>query len=219
MVDVDWKTVPVYMMDFEGGPGSGVVEYGVVLLHGGAIRETRSVFCRPTGPISGRDQAVHGVGDSETRGEPPFSSHYALFTEFRRRGVFAAHNRHAENRFLKETWPLPPTVPDWRRGEGKAQEWGPWIDTLALYRSLFPGLSAYGLSDLTSLFHLDAPLRDLAERHCPIGRRKAHCALYDALASALLLLDLERQESLRDRMTLRWCVGISEGGDFQEELF
>jgi DNA polymerase-3 subunit epsilon len=37
---------------------------------------------------------------------------------------------------------------------------------------------------------LQGQLDSLAERHCPSQRRKYHCALYDALASALILRTL-----------------------------
>ena len=219
MIPDDWKQLPVYMMDFEGSALSGVVEFGVAVLEGGAIRSTHTAMCRPTGVISARDREVHGIGEAETRDRTPFSECYKAFVAFRRRGIFAAHNRHAENAFLKATWALPPTVPDWRAGRGEAQEWGPWIDTLSIYRRLYTGLDSYGLGELVELFQCAGAVGELAEKYCPIGRRRAHCALYDAIASSLLLLRLESVEGLEGLMTTRWLLQMSSEQNSQQELF
>lgn len=215
----DWKATRVYMMDFEGSPGSGVVEFGVVSLLGGQIETAETALCRPTGAITDREHEVHGLRAHHVAGSRPFSEAYGQFVEYRRTGVYAAHNRHAENSFLKETWAVPPAVPDWRTGEGFAQEWGPWIDTLSLYRTLYPGLEGYGLGELVDRFDMRPRLDDLAGRWCPPARMKPHCALFDALASALLLLRLEQESTLGDRMSLGWLLQISEGRSSQQELF
>lgn len=219
MAPLNWKDVPVYMMDFEGSPASGVVEFGVVRIEGGAIGETHTELCHPTGAISARDREVHGIGAAQTRGKARFADAYRQFTGFRRAGVFAAHNRHAENTFLKTTWSLPPAVPDWRGGGAEAQEWGPWIDTLSIYRMLYRGLESYGLGELVDAFDLRPALEELARSHCPAGRQRAHCALYDALASSLLLLRLESEPSLTERISLNWLLELSEQSDSQQELF
>ena len=219
MDGLDWKSAHVYMIDFEGSPTSGVVEYGIVHLHAGGIRGAETALCRPTGRISPRDREVHGIGDADAMRHEPFSSHYGQFVELRRQGLFAAHNRHAENSFIKNTWALPPAVPDWRTGTGMAQEWGPWIDTLSLYKAIYPRLESYGLGELTEAFGLRRQLDGLAARHCPGKRSRPHCALYDALASSLLLLYLEGLEEMRDRMSIRWLLQLSQGLEPQQELF
>lgn len=207
------------MMDMEGSSDSGVVEFGVVCLLKGSIERTESALCRPTGSISFRDQGVHGIGPSEASSHPPFSDRYGQFAGYRKAGLLAAHNRHAENRFLKSTWAVPPRVPDWRKGEGTAQEWAPWIDTLALYRALYPGLPSYALGDLVRLFQLEGALQQVALAHCPETRRRPHCALYDALASALLLLRLENEPGLTGRLTVGWLLEQSLATKSQSELF
>lgn len=218
-LEEDWKTQAVWMMDFEGSPTTGVVEAGVVLLQGGELREGHSFLCRPGAAIPERDQAVHGIGLEVARDEPPFAEHYGWFVELRRRGIFAAHNRHAENQFLGRTWPVPPRVPDWTDGGGPVHVWGPWIDTLALYRSFYPGLAGYGLGDLVERFALAGELARAAGRYCPENRRKPHCALYDALASALLLLRLEKEASLRNQLSLGLLLRTSGELSGQRELF
>lgn len=215
----DWKNLPVVMMDFEGGTTSGVIEYGVVILARGEISGVKTAFCRPVGRIAERDYEVHGIREEHIRHEPPFAQAYTEFVGWRRSGIFAAHNRHAENSFLKQTWALPPLVPDRRSGSGQSQEWGPWIDTLSIYRSLYPGLPAYALRELVELFGCRGELEILSERFCPTGRRKFHCALYDALASSLLLLRLDEEGTLQGRVSTGWLVELSVGHSIQEELF
>ena len=207
------------MMDFEGSPSSGVVEYGLVSLRDGEIRSIETALCRPVGHIPEKDRAVHGIEDSSVRSRAPFSDYYEKFVELRRKGVFAAHNRFAENTFIKNVWALPPTVPDWREGASSAQEWGPWIDTLSIYKAIYPGLESYALGALVDRFQVREQLETLAEAHCPESRRKPHCALYDALASALLLLRLEWVDELAGRITTGWLLELSEGRKQQQELF
>lgn len=219
MLDTDWKDQPVYMMDFEGSPSSGVVEYGVVKLYQGKIEMTRSEMCRPTGAILSRDRGVHGISEAEAAERKPFLEAFEQFVGYRRNGVFAAHNRHAENSFLKDTWAVPPVVPDWRSGTGSSQEWGPWIDTLSIYRSVYPHLQSYGLGSLVEAFELAEQLEELGHEHCPEHRCRAHCALYDAIASSLLLLRLEDVESLSGRISTGWLLACSQQTNPQAELF
>ena len=77
-------------------------------------------------------------------------------------------------------------------------DWGPWLDTHALFRQYYPqGLADYKLSTLVQAFQLESRLAELAKEHCPSQRRKAHCALYDAIASALLLIHLMQEPDLQ----------------------
>jgi DNA polymerase-3 subunit epsilon len=219
MAQLDWKSTPVIMMDFEGGPVSGVVEYGWIRLEDGGIKEVETALCRPSGHISEQEAEVHGIRDADVGSRSPFKAYYEKFVELRRQGVFAAHNRFAENTFLKNVWPVPPVVPDWRRPGQAAQEWGPWIDTLSIYKALYPGLESYSLGELVQQFGIQDRLTELAGQYCPQKRSKAHCALYDAIASALLLIQLEDNEELKDRMSLEWLLQLSHGTSSQQELF
>jgi hypothetical protein len=64
----------------------------------------------------------------------------------------------------------------------------------------------------------------LGRAHCPDGRQKYHCALFDALASALLLSYYCR-EFCDERLTLLQLVARSQGNSVkrqkveQRELF
>jgi DNA polymerase III epsilon subunit-like protein len=72
---------------------------------------------------------------------------------------------------------------------------------------------------LVDRFGLRQELQSVGDKHCPPDRCKPHCALFDALASALLLLRLEGESALANRMTLGWLLQISEGRAPQQELF
>lgn len=64
---------------------------------------------------------------------------------------------------------------------------GPWIDTLRVARKAWPGAPSYALEDLIAMLGLKQRVDFL----CP--DKKAHDALYDAVASAMLLSYLLEQ--------------------------
>lgn len=206
-----WKEQSIHVIDFEGSPRYGVVEYGVVTLRSGAVADTRTALCAPAAEMTAKEIALHGIRPKDTLGAPPFDAHRELFFALRKSGLLAAHHASVENGFLKRQWPYPPFSPDLHTSSVLVQKlpqvagWGPWIDTRALYAAIYPGLGSYALGDLVRAFALEAALGELAEKHCPSNRRKAHCALYDALASALLLLRLGDEEGFGG-LTLQWLV-------------
>jgi len=138
---------------------------------------------------------IHGIRTRDTLETEPFSVEQALFFGWRGEGLLGAHNAVVENALLKQVWPHPCFSPAFDGAGSQVAEWGPWVDTLCLYQYAYPGLESYKLADLVSLFGLNAALDALAAERCPEGRRHWHCALYDALASALLLAHLLEQEA------------------------
>ena len=101
-----------------------------------------------------------------------------LFIKARNHGVFCAHNATFENQLLCRYCPvLPGNV-----------TWGPWIDTYGLYKNYLPKGSDCQLGHLVNQFGLENELKSLAEKLCPTQRCRYHCALYDTIACALLLL-------------------------------
>ena len=94
--------------------------------------------------------------------------------------------------------------------------WGPWLDTLYIYRRVYPQLESHKLEDLVELFGLGTELNARSKLYCPDGRRRYHSALYDALASALLLSRLYDEPELR-RMTLHWLLIQSQFSEAARE--
>ena len=204
-----WMDQPVFFVDFEGSHASGVLEYGIAMVLGGRVTGAQSRLCAPTGRVREEDTQVHGLAEESLAGCSPFSDEWDLFADYRERGPLAAHYAGAENSLLKSVWPYPRSSPDFARGAGaKVIDWGPWVDTASLYAQLYPQLESGRLESLVAACGLQEELDALAVAHCPPTRRKYHCALYDALAGALLLGSLARHEKLAS-LTVMQLLALS----------
>ncbi len=191
-----WTQQTIHFVDFEGSLTSGIVEFGVVTLHQGEITARRTRLCRPVGRIRREDTAVHGLKPATLAGAAPFAAEFDYWAERRATGPLAAHFAGAENSLLKSVWPYGRAAPDFARPGATSQEWGPWIDTGALYRQFYPRLTSFGLAELISACGLQPELDEKAARHCPAARRRYHAAPYDALAGTVLLSSLGREPGL-----------------------
>ncbi len=203
-----WTEQTVCFIDFEGSLASGILEYGVVSVRGGAIGATRTRLCRATGPVRPEDAAVHGLRARDVAGQALFAADWEYFAGLREQGPLAAHYAGVENALLKAVWPYPRSSPDFARPGGQTAEWGPWIDTGRLYAQCRPTLASGRLEDLVAACGLQPELDALATAHCPADRRRYHTALYDALAGALLLARLAADPAMADR-SLGWLLAMS----------
>lgn len=193
---MSWADQPIFFVDFEGSRTSGILEYGVVTLVRGEVADTHTRLCRPLGRVRPEDTAVHGLSESTLRPCAPFADEWEFFAALRERGPLAAHYAGVENALLKSVWPYPRSSPDFARPGEWIADWGPWIDSARLYAQLFPTLESGRLESVVAVFGLEEELNLAAAKHCPPGRRLYHCALYDALAGALLLARLARDPQL-----------------------
>jgi DNA polymerase III epsilon subunit-like protein len=196
-----WVEQPVFFVDFEGSHAAGVLEYGVVTVLGERVVETQTRLCRAAGRVRVEDTAMHGLCENELAAQAPFANDFDFFASRRERGPLAAHYAGVENALLKAAWPYPRRSPDFARPGENLVEWGPWIDTGALYAQLYPRLISLQLADLVIACGLQPELDALAGVHCPPPRRHYHAALYDALAGALLLASLAREPWLAELST------------------
>jgi DNA polymerase III epsilon subunit-like protein len=89
-----------------------------------------------------------------------------------------AHNVATEKKFTRAMAPM--------------HRFGVWIDTLRIARKVWPGCASYALEDLVVLLGLKPKVDALCSGRC------AHDALYDAVASAMLLEHLLEQPSWSD---------------------
>lgn len=211
-----WKACPVHVIDFEGSRESGVVEYGVVTLRDGDITACDTRLCRPTGEISAAEQRQHGISGSDAASGEPFTAEWGRFSGYRQRGPLAAHHAMVEEGFLKQVWPYPPESPVFLEPGRTVASWGPWLDTRQLYAQVYPDLGSFALSELIAAFSLRKALGDLAEKHCPQQRRRYHCALYDAIASALLIIHLGRQPGFEE-LSIAWLLTHSQSSADKRE--
>ena len=221
MVSMQRCSIPIHFIDFEGNRECGIVEFGVVTLLNGKISEARTRLCRARGRIHPEEAKLHGIRSRDTFEFEPFSKEWEYFRSLRRRGPFAAHYASIENRLIKEVWPYPPYSPDFLHKGQMVADWGLWVDTCVLYSKLFPQLESHKLVDLIKLFELDSELDRIALIYCPKQRVKFHCALYDALASMLLIRHISRFPGF-ENITLEWLLSHSSpkgARASQSELF
>lgn len=221
---MSWTEQPIFFVDFEGSRLSGVLEYGVVSLVHGAVDETRTRLCAPTGRVRPEDTAVHGLREETLATRVAFADDWEYFATLRERGPLAAHYAGAENSLLKSVWPYPRNSPDFARPGERVFDWGPWIDTARIYAQLYPRLDSGRLESLVAACGLQAELDRLAARHCPAARRRYHAALYDALAGALLMSSLARDPQVAGLSTMQLLAlstldGTKRDALQQRELF
>jgi DNA polymerase III epsilon subunit-like protein len=203
-----WSETPIHFIDFEGSAASGILEFGVVTLHGGEITATHTRLCRATGQVPADDTKVHGLTGEGVASQDYFAAEWERFASLRSSGPLAAHFASAENGLVRKVWPYPREVPDFARPGRTSTEWGPWIDTARLYPQFFPQVGSVRLEDLVVRQGLQAELEIAARRHSPPERRRYHAALYDALAGALLLLALLKRPEL-SHATIPWLLQMS----------
>lgn len=177
----------LHIIDFEGSPRYGVVEYGVVTLTAEGIVACAGRLCAAVGDIPPADTRVHGIDRAMAEGRRPFSAEYERFVQLRGSGVFCAHNAVVEHNLLKHTWAYPPYVPGWLQAGAEVADWGPWLCTLQLARSVLPGLGSHRLESLAYGAALRDRVEATARQYCAVERCRPHCALYDAIATAVWL--------------------------------
>jgi DNA polymerase III epsilon subunit-like protein len=200
-----WSSTPIHIIDFEGSKTSGILEYGVVTLHQNRITQTQSRFCQPIGIISVQETRQHGISIEDTQNTLPFSNEWSFFASLRSTGVLAAHHAQTENMLLKNTWPYPRSSPDFLNPNQLSTSWGPWIDTCQLFKTFYPQLDSHKLVDLINTFQLSEKLAKITQKHCQPSRNRPHCALFDALASTLLLQHITSLAQF-DKITISWII-------------
>lgn len=186
---------PIYAIDFEGSKSIGIVEYGIAEILGGKITRTFSAVCAPKKSIPLKDAKFFGISNEFAQKFAPFEAHCELFSELRARGIFAAHNHSTEDSLLRCHIPSPGRVKDFLNGRDTLA-WAPWLDSRKFAKFLNPSLSSEKLSDSILQLNLSDKLSLCAEKFCDKTRAKWHCALFDAIASALIIAKaLEHIES------------------------
>ena len=135
-------------------------------------------------PITWSARKVHGIRDEDLVGSPTL---LVLWPELKARlagAAVVAHGKGTEKRFLRA---FP--------GHG----FGPWVDTLLLARAAWPELPQHSLSALCDARGLSGSVQSM------LPGRRWHDALYDAVASLVLLEDVIRAFDLSDK-PLDWLL-------------
>lgn len=192
------ESIPIFVFDFEGNSREGILEYGIVRLVDGTIENSATRFCFYQRGAKFWDSQTKIDSNEITRARP-IEEDFLKFFGWRQEGIFAAHNSHCEDALLRSTWAIPGFVPDFQAEpvtKTNCTSWGPWIDSEILFKRLEQPLPSYHLHDLIAFCKLEGKLEKQAQDHCPVHRRKYHCALFDALAAALLLNWLQAKHRL-----------------------
>lgn len=205
-----WHQHAIHFLDFEGSLRSGILEYGLVTVKDFSVVRMETRLCRGTGVIPEMEAATHQIRGADVVDASPLSESWELFRDLRATGPFGAHHAGVENGLIKSVWPYTSQCRNFMTGELDV-DWGPWLDTCALYRTLFPDLESYNLSALIQAFGLQDRLNQLAEQHCTEARNTYHCAAYDALASSVLILQLDDYKELKG-LTLTQLLQWSQPG-------
>ena len=98
--------------------------------------------------------------------------------------VIIAHNAQVEKNLLREYMPYDRLG---NKNESGSLNWGPWLDTKEVYGVLYPKIRNYALEYLTKTFIPKNELEKKTNDYCADGKRKPHCALYDALCTYMLI--------------------------------
>ena len=194
------EDIPVYAIDFEGSLQTGILEYGIVgFTPQNGIFFTETKLCRNKTAIPESESSCHGLRAENLASHEDFSKHLNTFINLRQKALFCAHNATFENRLLSDYCPVVPDA--YAIPQIPSHQWGPWLDTWFLYRKYLK-TQACTVEQLIDFCNLSEILSQLSGKFCPEGRRKFHCALFDALACALLFLNFIRSKEARGKNLL-----------------
>lgn len=195
------REATITVLDFEGtGAAAGHPDepwqIGLIALSAGrivagsAFSSLLHVGDRPFSPYApGRHAAVR----DQLRRAPRLAELWPDLAPRLGVSALAAHNVATERKYLSKAFPL--------------HGFGPWIDTLKLLRTAFPGLVSHALSDVLRDLGLAARVAALA----PPGL-EPHDALYDAIGCAAAIEHLLAQPGWEDATVAALSRRPSAGG-------
>ena len=177
-------------IDFESagvirGDTDTPIQIGIAVMRGldTAAVESFVSYLHTDRPVTWQASHVHGITTADLTGAPTM---LGLWPEVKARlggRLIVAHGAGTEKRFLR-AYPM--------------HGFGPWVDTLKLARRFWPGVRDYTLETLI----LAGGQQDALNAACP-GRR-FHDALYDAVASLLVLRHIILHAGLAELPVDRW---------------
>lgn len=99
---------------------------------------------------------------------------------------WVAHNANVEINLIKEHTPYKLLS----SSSINSLSWGPWIDTLYIYRKLYPDLQNLSLQNLSNEFLNESEICSLASQLCIRTGKRFHQSMFDCLITYLLLIRL-----------------------------
>lgn len=134
-------------------------------------------------PVLWQASKVHGITTRDLEDAPTFLSLWPQVKTQLGGRLVVAHGSGTEKRFLR-AFPM--------------HGFGPWVDTLTLARRFWPGVRDYSLETLIAAGGLQQEL----SAACP--GRQFHDALYDSMASLLVLRHVVEHAGLAEVPLERW---------------
>lgn len=161
-----------WVIDVEGNGGTPpeIIELAMIEVADLALTgRQRHWLVRPEHPILPSATRIHGLTDDEVAGAPSIDEIGDEIVTWTDQAMIVGHNVKIELDIISRS------IPDWKPVAA--------IDTLKLARTLKPGLDSYGLENLGKVMgHSKEAGRLSGKRH--------HSALYDAILTALIFIDL-----------------------------
>ena len=175
--DVEFAAIDFESAGVARGQTDVPIQIGMATLSGGVIAGQFRSYLHSERPIAWSARKVHGIEDADIAGAPTL---LALWPELRTRFAnrwIVSHGAGTEKRFLRA---FP--------GHG----FGPWVDTLSIFRAAMPETDSHSLSALAVACGCEA------ECHASVPDFRWHDALCDAVASLVLLRWLIARSDLAD---------------------
>lgn len=144
------------------------VQIGMATMQGTQI-DPPSLFCsylKSDQPITWSARKVHGIRDEDIADAPSFTGLWPTVKRALNNRIVVAHGAGTEKRFLR-AFPF--------------HGFGPWVDTLKVAHAAWPHAPGHSLEDLIVMSGLKSKVDALC------SDRRWHDALYDAVASLVLL--------------------------------
>ena len=107
-----------------------------------------------------------------------------------------AHNSHVEKNLIKKYFPYE--IDQITKKIRKHN----WLDTLKVYRNLYPRLKKYDLRFLVETFIDEKELKNEVVKRCHKGKHKFHNSLFDAICVYLLIKRLKNTINLEHFVNL-----------------
>lgn len=171
-------------IDFESagvtrGGTDSPVQIGLAVMQGTQIQPEWSFrsYLQSDQKIVWSAQKVHGITTDDLAGAPRLLSLWPRLQGTLRGRAVVAHGAGTEKRFLR-AFPM--------------HGFAPWVDTLAVAQAAFPEEADYSLEALSQRLGVVHTIRT----HCPEGT--FHDALFDAVASLLVLAEIIERAALAD---------------------
>ncbi|MBQ6536689.1 MAG: 3'-5' exonuclease, partial [Firmicutes bacterium] len=160
-----------------------IIEIAAVKVRRGLIVDSFSTLVACDTPLRPEIEALTGITTEMLQGQPELNEILPELTEFIGDADIAAHNAEFDSGFLHRFWA------DSRQ----------WLDTITLAQIAWPCFPSYSLANLC--IYLD------------IDNESAHRALGDAMATAKLLIAIEKQLDALPVAARQDILKLCEGDD------